>query len=40
LLEDLGADDYRSRYFGKRAAGMHGYAFYRAALAAVKRPDA
>ena len=40
LLEDLGADDYRARYFGKSAARMRGYAFYRAALAAVKRPDA
>jgi methyltransferase (TIGR00027 family) len=40
LLEDLGANDYRARYFGNRAARMRGYAFYRAALAAVKRPDA
>ncbi len=35
LLEDLGADDYRARYFGKKARGMRGYAFYRAAVAMV-----
>jgi methyltransferase (TIGR00027 family) len=35
LLEDLGADDYRARYFGKGATRMRGYTFYRAALAAV-----
>jgi O-methyltransferase involved in polyketide biosynthesis len=35
LLEDLGADDYRARYFGARAAAMRGYAFYRAVNARV-----
>jgi hypothetical protein len=40
LIEDLGADDYRARYFGKKAAKMRGYAFYRAAMAAVRRSDA
>ena len=35
LQEDLGADDYRPRYFGPRARNMRGYAFYRAALATV-----
>ena len=35
LEEDLGADDYRARYFGTKARKMRGYAFYRAALATV-----
>jgi methyltransferase (TIGR00027 family) len=35
LVADLGADDYRARCFGRKAARMHGYAFYRAALAVV-----
>lgn len=35
LLEDLGADEYRARYFGAAAARMRGYAFYRAANARV-----
>ena len=35
LEEDLGADDYRARYFGRKARRMRGYAFYRAALATV-----
>ena len=35
LVEDLSADDYRARYFGSKARRMHGYAFYRAALATV-----
>jgi methyltransferase (TIGR00027 family) len=35
LVEDLSADDYRSRYFGPKARRMRGYAFYRAALATV-----
>ena len=35
LVEDLGADDYRARYFGKTAGKMRGYAFYRAALVVV-----
>ncbi len=38
LLEDLGADDYRKRYYGRQAERMQGYAFYRAALAAVVPP--
>jgi methyltransferase (TIGR00027 family) len=33
LDEDLGADDYRARYFGAKGRKMQGYAFYRAALA-------
>lgn len=33
LDEDLGADDYRARYFGAEASKMRGYRFYRAALA-------
>jgi methyltransferase (TIGR00027 family) len=33
--QDLGADDYRARYFGPEARKMRGYAFYRAALATV-----
>jgi methyltransferase (TIGR00027 family) len=40
LVEDLSADDYRGRYFGPKAHGMHGYAFYRAALATVVGVDA
>ena len=35
LEEDLGADDYRARYFGPKARKMRGYGFYRAALATV-----
>ena len=35
LEEDLGADDYRARYFGSEARDMQGYAFYRATLATV-----
>jgi methyltransferase (TIGR00027 family) len=35
LEEDLGADDYRARYFGPKARKMHGYGFYRAARATV-----
>jgi methyltransferase (TIGR00027 family) len=35
LVEDLGADDYRARYFGANARRMRGYAFYRAVLATV-----
>jgi methyltransferase (TIGR00027 family) len=35
LEEDIGADDYRARYFGPKARKMRGYAFYRAALATV-----
>jgi methyltransferase (TIGR00027 family) len=40
LVEDLGADDYRARYFGKKARDMRGYAFYRTALAVVASADA
>jgi methyltransferase (TIGR00027 family) len=40
LLEDLGADDYRARYFGPKAHKMRGYSFYRAALATVGLADA
>jgi methyltransferase (TIGR00027 family) len=35
LQEDLGADDYRARYFGPEARKMRGYGFYRAAFATV-----
>jgi O-methyltransferase involved in polyketide biosynthesis len=35
LIADLGADDYRARCFGRKAAHMRGYGFYRAALAVV-----
>jgi O-methyltransferase involved in polyketide biosynthesis len=35
LLEDLGADDYRRRYWGDHADELKGYAFYRAVLAEV-----
>jgi len=33
LLEDLGADDYRARYWGERGRRMRGFSFYRVALA-------
>lgn len=35
LTEDLGADDYRHRYWPTPNARWHGYAFYRAALVSV-----
>jgi hypothetical protein len=35
LLQDWGAVDYRSRYWGRGARRMRGYEFYRAALAEV-----
>jgi methyltransferase (TIGR00027 family) len=35
LDEELGAEDYRARYFGATAATMQGYAFYRVASAYV-----
>ncbi len=35
LLEDLGAHEYRGRYFGKKAGRMRGYEFYRVAVAIV-----
>jgi methyltransferase (TIGR00027 family) len=37
LVEDLGADQYRARYFGSRAGSLHGYAFYRAVNARLER---
>jgi methyltransferase (TIGR00027 family) len=37
LAEDLGAADYRARYFGAAAARMRGYEFYRLAVARVLR---
>jgi hypothetical protein len=37
LVEDLGADDYRSRYWPSANSRWRGYAFYRAALAIVPR---
>jgi methyltransferase (TIGR00027 family) len=40
LVEDLGADDYRARYFGAMARKMRGYAFYRTALVVVANADA
>lgn len=36
LLWDVGAADYRHRYFGERAAEMVGHEFYRVALAQVR----
>lgn len=36
---DYGAADYRTRYFGKRAAAMVGHEFYRVALARVRFPN-
>ena len=33
LHEDLGADDYRARYWGERGRRMVGFSFYRVALA-------
>lgn len=35
LLEDLGADDYRARYWGTRGAALPGYAFYRVVRARI-----
>lgn len=35
LVEDLSADEYRERYFGRAARQMSGYSFYRAALARI-----
>jgi len=32
LVEDLGADDYRSRYWHSASSHCRGYSFYRAAL--------
>jgi len=33
LIEDLGADDYRERYWGQKGKRMRGFSFYRVALA-------
>jgi methyltransferase (TIGR00027 family) len=35
LDQDIGAADYRARYFGRAASRMRGYEFYRIALASV-----
>jgi methyltransferase (TIGR00027 family) len=37
LHEDVGASDYRARYFGSLASRMRGYEFYRIAVAVVSR---
>jgi methyltransferase (TIGR00027 family) len=39
LVVDLGASEYRRRYFGGAADGMRGYDFYHAAMAEVPPPD-
>lgn len=39
LDEDVGAVDYRARYFGRAASGMRGYQFYRVAVAHVPERD-
>jgi len=39
LDEDVGAADYRARYFGRAASGMRGYEFYRVAVAHVPQRD-
>lgn len=36
LIEDLGADEYRSRYWRRASGSWRGYSFYRAALVAVR----
>lgn len=36
LEQDLGAVEYRARYYGPAASGMRGYEFYRVAVARVK----
>lgn len=35
LAEDVGATEYRGRYFGRTGARMRGYEFYRIAVANV-----
>jgi len=35
---DIGAAEYRARYFGVHARTMRGHEFYRVALARVGRP--
>jgi methyltransferase (TIGR00027 family) len=37
--EDVGATDYRTRYFGPAARGMRGYEFYRVVVAHVPERD-
>jgi methyltransferase (TIGR00027 family) len=39
LVVDLGASEYRKRYFGSVADDMHGYEFYHVAMAAVPDHD-
>ena len=39
LEEDVGASDYRARYFGQAATHMSGYEFYRIAVARVPGPS-
>jgi len=36
LLSDVGADEYRVRYWGERGRRMRGFAFYRVALTVVR----
>jgi hypothetical protein len=36
---DIGAAEYRARYFGVHARTMRGHEFYRVALARVGAPD-
>ena len=40
LERDVGAAEYRARYFGDAARAMRGHEFYRVALARVERPAA
>jgi len=35
LVEDVGAVEYRARYWGKRRDGLRGYEFYRVAVAGI-----
>lgn len=37
LVEDLGADEYRAKYWGPGARSLKGFGFYRVALASVGR---
>jgi methyltransferase (TIGR00027 family) len=39
LVVDLGACEYRKRYFGSAAGDMRGYEFYHVAMAEVPHPD-
>jgi methyltransferase (TIGR00027 family) len=36
LIEDLGADDYRARYWGEAGRRMRGFSFYRVALTQLR----